>query len=103
VYVQAGEVPPDGAYVDVSDTGHGIAADDLERVFERFYRTDPSRSRETGGFGLGLSIARELAIAMGGGITVTSEPQVGSTFRVTLRKVPSRLPVGDRRQEGVAV
>lgn len=103
VYVQAGELPPDGAYVDVSDTGHGIAADDLERVFERFYRTDPSRSRETGGFGLGLSIARELAIAMGGGITVTSEPDVGSTFRVTLRRVPSPWPVGDRRQEGAAV
>jgi two-component system phosphate regulon sensor histidine kinase PhoR len=85
VYVQIGELPPGRVFIDVADTGHGIAPEDLERVFERFYRTDPSRSRDSGGFGLGLSIARELAVAMGGGITVTSEPGVGSTFRVTLR------------------
>jgi two-component system, OmpR family, phosphate regulon sensor histidine kinase PhoR len=86
VLVQLGELPPDRATVDVSDTGAGIAPEDRERVFERFYRGDPSRSRDTGGFGLGLSIARELAEAMGGGITVTSEPNLGSTFRVTLRR-----------------
>jgi two-component system sensor histidine kinase BaeS len=82
--VQAGELAPDRAWVDVSDTGGGIALEDLERIFERFYRADRSRARDTGGFGLGLSIARELAAAMGGDIAVTSELGVGSTFRVTL-------------------
>lgn len=86
VYVEVDELAPDHVFIDVSDTGRGIAPEDLERIFERFYRADHSRSREGGGFGLGLSIARELAAAMGGGITVSSEVGVGSTFRVTLRR-----------------
>jgi signal transduction histidine kinase len=84
VMVAAGELAADRVWVDVSDTGGGIAAEDLERIFERFYRGDRSRARDSGGFGLGISIARELAAAMGGDIGVTSEPGVGSTFRVTL-------------------
>ncbi|MDQ6920128.1 MAG: HAMP domain-containing histidine kinase [Candidatus Dormibacteraeota bacterium] len=92
VYLQAGELTPGWAFVDVSDTGHGIPADELERVFERFYRGDPSRSRESGGFGLGLSVSRDLTAAMGGGITVTSDPGVGSTFRVTLRTASPGSP-----------
>jgi signal transduction histidine kinase len=69
----------------VEDTGFGIPPEELERIFERLYRTDASRSRATGGFGLGLSICRDLAHAMGGEITVRSEPGQGSRFTVLLR------------------
>ena len=69
----------------VADTGIGIPNDDLERVFERFYRTDPSRARTSGGFGLGLAIVRDLVNAMGGSITVESKVGEGSCFRVLLR------------------
>ncbi|MBO0682064.1 MAG: sensor domain-containing protein [Candidatus Dormibacteraeota bacterium] len=86
VFLQLGEVPG-WAWIDVCDTGSGIEPADLARIFERFYRADSSRSRETGGFGLGLPIARELAEAMGGAVSVSSEPGVGSTFRVSLRTV----------------
>lgn len=69
----------------VADTGIGIPGDDLERVFERFYRTDASRTRTSGGFGLGLAIVRDLVNAMGGLITVESKVGEGSFFRVLLR------------------
>jgi signal transduction histidine kinase len=69
----------------VSDTGAGIAPEELARVFDRFYRTDASRSRATGGSGLGLSIVRDLVQAMGGAVSATSRPDEGSQFRVTLR------------------
>ena len=78
---------PDHVRVGVSDTGVGISPEDLERVFDRFYRADSSRSRNSGGFGLGLSIARELVEAMGGTLTATSEPGLGSTFWVGLRRI----------------
>jgi signal transduction histidine kinase len=68
----------------VADTGMGIPNDDLERVFERFYRTDTSRARTSGGFGLGLAIVRDLVNAMGGAITVKSKVGEGSCFRVLL-------------------
>jgi signal transduction histidine kinase len=70
--------------VSVRDTGVGIAEKDLPYIFERFYRADKSRSRSTGGAGLGLAIARYLVEAHGGQITVESEPGVGSTFSFTL-------------------
>jgi signal transduction histidine kinase len=69
----------------VADTGIGIPNDDLERIFERFYRTDTSRARTSGGFGLGLAIVRDLVNAMGGSITVESKVGEGSCFRVLLR------------------
>lgn len=69
----------------VADTGIGIPPEDLERVFERFYRTDASRTRSSGGFGLGLAIVRDLVSAMGGSINVTSKVGEGSCFRVLLR------------------
>jgi two-component system sensor histidine kinase BaeS len=68
--------------IKVTDTGSGIAPEDLTRVFDRFWRSDTSRSRTTGGSGLGLPIARQLARAHGGDITVTSHPGAGSTFTI---------------------
>lgn len=68
----------------VADTGIGIPAHDLERIFERFYRTDASRARSSGGFGLGLTIVRDLVEAMGGTISVESKVGEGSCFRVLL-------------------
>lgn len=70
----------------VEDNGAGIPADELQKIFERFYRTDTSRSRKTGGFGLGLAIVHELVSAMGGSISVTSTVGQGSRFCVLLRK-----------------
>jgi heavy metal sensor kinase len=66
----------------VRDTGIGISEKDRSRIFERFYRCDPSRSQA--GIGLGLSFARAIARAHGGDITVTSELGAGSTFTITL-------------------
>ena len=70
--------------VAVADTGAGIAAEDLPRLFDRFYRADPSRDRSTGGAGLGLTIARRLAEAHGGNIEVESVLGEGSRFTVRL-------------------
>jgi signal transduction histidine kinase len=70
--------------VSVSDTGEGIPAKDLPNIFERFYRVDKSRTRATGGSGLGLTIARRLVEAHGGKIEVQSEPGKGSRFAFTV-------------------
>jgi signal transduction histidine kinase len=68
----------------VRDTGVGIGAPDLPRIFERFYRVDPARSRETGGTGLGLSLVRHAVERLGGSIEVDSQLGDGSTFTVRL-------------------
>ena len=68
----------------VSDTGQGIAPDDLPKVFQRFFRTDESRTRQTGGTGLGLSIAQWIAVRHGGWIQVASKQGVGSRFTLVL-------------------
>ena len=78
----------DGAIVSVEDTGPGIAAEHLPRLFERFYRVDTARSRELGGTGLGLSIVRHLAESMGALVSVASAPGRGSTFAVRMPPRP---------------
>lgn len=83
------------AVLEVSDTGVGIEPDDLEHIFKRFWRADKSRSRATGGTGIGLAIVRELAIAHEGRIDVESAPGRGSTFRVTLPSAPDRVAGDD--------
>lgn len=80
-----GEEGGDGWLVfEVRDTGIGIAADQLVRIFEPFYQTDQGASRQFGGTGLGLPISRQLAQRLGGNITVSSEPGQGSCFSVML-------------------
>ena len=73
---------PDSAVVDVKDTGIGIGAEHLDRIFERFYRADKARSRDTGGTGLGLSIVRNIVTQHGGQVNVESLEGKGSTFRL---------------------
>lgn len=76
---------PASVIVSVADRGPGLAADQLEAVFERFYRVDPARSRAAGGSGIGLAISRALAQAMGGRVWAESAgPGQGATFRLEL-------------------
>jgi two-component system, OmpR family, sensor histidine kinase SenX3 len=85
-----GEVEVTGGFegseivIRVSDTGIGIPEGKLPRIFERFYRVDKARSKETGGTGLGLSIVKHVAENHGGRVTVESTPGEGSTFTVYL-------------------
>jgi len=74
----------DAALISFRDTGAGIAEEDLDRIFDRFARADPGRSRHTGGFGLGLSIVRTIVEAHGGSISVRSRLGEGTTFTVEL-------------------
>jgi two-component system sensor histidine kinase SenX3 len=78
--------------ISISDQGIGIPESDLERIFERFYRVDPARSRLTGGTGLGLSIVKHVAINHGGDVTVWSVEGAGSTFTL-------RLPLLDQNEQ----
>jgi two-component system OmpR family sensor kinase len=72
------------ATIAVEDTGPGLRPEDLERIFERFYRADESRSRASGGVGLGLSIVAAVAEAHGGAVAARSEPGKGAAFEITL-------------------
>jgi signal transduction histidine kinase len=82
------EVIEPAARVSVGDTGEGIPPEDLPYVFERFYRVDHSRSRGTGGVGLGLTIAKQLVEAHGGAIRAESTPGQGSRFIFELPLAP---------------
>ena len=77
-------VHDDAVEISVTDQGIGIAEEDLERVFERFYRVDQARSRNTGGSGLGLSIVKHTVQNHGGDVRVWSQPGRGSTFTIRL-------------------
>jgi len=76
--------------VEVKDNGPGIPAEDQPRVFDRFYRVDKARWRESGGAGLGLSIAKWAVEAHGGAITLESELSKGCTFRINLPRANLR-------------
>jgi len=89
------DVPEKAVVMAVEDTGPGIAAEDLPYVFERFYRADKSRTRATGGAGLGLTIAKQLVEAHGGAISAESEPGRGACFRFVL---PVQSPLRDPGQ-----
>lgn len=77
--------------ISVIDQGIGISESDISRIFERFYRVDPARSRQTGGTGLGLSIVKNVAMKHGGDVAVWSSPGVGSTFCL-------KLPIEERAE-----
>jgi two-component system sensor histidine kinase SenX3 len=78
--------------ISVADQGIGIPDVEVERIFERFYRVDPARSRETGGTGLGLSIVKHIITKHGGEISVWSSENVGSTFSI-------RLPIQSQNED----
>jgi two-component system sensor histidine kinase VicK len=83
--------------VSVSDTGPGIPTEDLARIFDRFYQADKSRSRERGGTGLGLTIAKEIIQAHHGTINVQSKSDQGSTFTVILPVIRPEDPTQAKR------
>lgn len=80
----AAESRPGAVAVTVRDTGAGIPAEHLPHIFDRFYRVDRARARQTGGAGLGLAIAKQIVLAHGGEIGAQSQPDQGSTFMFTL-------------------
>ncbi|MGN6760024.1 MAG: sensor histidine kinase, partial [Leifsonia sp.] len=82
----------------VTDQGEGIPEEDLDRVFERFFRVDQARSRNTGGTGLGLSIVKHAVQNHGGEVRVWSQPGRGSTFTIRLPEASTvRPPIGDNQ------
>jgi two-component system, OmpR family, phosphate regulon sensor histidine kinase PhoR len=84
VRVRAAGSEGGGAVVRVEDNGAGIPAEHLDRIFERFYRVDKSRSRKLGGTGLGLAIVKHVVMAHGGRVEAESTPGKGSVFTVRL-------------------
>ncbi|MDN4480142.1 sensor histidine kinase [Demequina muriae] len=87
------------ASISVIDQGIGIAPEDQDRIFQRFYRTDPARSRETGGTGLGLSIVKHVALQHSGAVELWSQPAVGSTFTIRLAVHEQSADAADAIQE----
>jgi two-component system phosphate regulon sensor histidine kinase PhoR len=90
VTVRASSLGDERARVSVEDTGPGIEARHLPRLFERFYRVDTGRSRQLGGTGLGLAIVKHMAEAMGAKVSVESEVGKGTRFHVDIPRAPPR-------------
>lgn len=91
VNIECGKVSESEVRLSVIDTGMGIPSQDLNRIFERFYRVDKARSRPAGGTGLGLPIVKDVIERMGGSISVQSQLGRGSTFTIRLRPATARL------------
>ncbi|MEL0273694.1 MAG: ATP-binding protein [Pontimonas sp.] len=87
--------------ISITDQGQGIAEADLERIFERFYRSDPARSRETGGTGLGLAIVKHVVNNHRGEVRVWSQLGKGSTFTIRLQQAPAEALIDDEESEVV--
>ncbi len=102
VVVSASRAGARSAQVSVADQGIGIPERDLERIFERFYRVDPARSRATGGTGLGLAIVKHVVAAHGGTVTVWSKEGVGSTFTLRLPVLSETPAAGGNSAAGAA-
>jgi two-component system, OmpR family, sensor kinase len=90
------------AVLEIADEGPGVPAEEVEKIFERFYRTDRSRTRSQGGVGLGLAIVRSLVEAHGGAVAYRPRPGGGSIFRVAL-PLASAADSGEARPETVTV
>jgi two-component system sensor histidine kinase SenX3 len=89
----------DNIEIAVTDRGIGIARDDQERVFERFFRVDTARSRATGGTGLGLAIVKHVAANHNGSIRLWSQPGTGSTFTLSIPAHPETDDESDERED----
>ncbi|MEZ2391967.1 sensor histidine kinase [bacterium RCC_150] len=87
--------------ISVTDQGEGLSPEDQERIFERFYRVDAARSRQTGGTGLGLSIVKHVVSNHGGEVTVWSQPGQGSTFTIRLPEMEGQEDDAGAKPSGV--
>jgi two-component system, OmpR family, sensor histidine kinase SenX3 len=103
VDVATTQAADDAVEISVADQGIGIPERDLERIFERFYRVDPARSRATGGTGLGLAIVKHVTAAHGGKVTVVSTEGAGSTFTLRLPLRIDAVPVRRHRSGDGAI
>jgi two-component system, OmpR family, sensor histidine kinase SenX3 len=103
VDVATRQAADDAVEISVADQGIGIPERDLERIFERFYRVDPARSRATGGTGLGLAIVKHVTAAHGGKVTVVSTEGAGSTFTLRLPLRIDAVPVRRHRSGDGAI
>jgi len=87
----AAQMDETGTIITITDTGKGMTKQELEWIWDRFYKSDPSRSKEQSETGLGLSIVNQLVIAHHGTIEVQSEPGIGTTFRMHFPKQTQAL------------